>query len=70
MKKKHRIIRNLLIDAVAAGLALTVFALFHHVLPRQQESLNVQIVNPGTALRPAAKPSARTEAKPAGRRMS
>ena len=55
MKKKHRMIRNLLIDAMAAGLALTVFALFHHVLPREQESLNVRIENPGSSLiRPAA----------------
>ena len=55
MKKKHRMIRNLLIDAMAAGLALAVFALFHHVLPREQESLNVRIENPGSSLiRPAA----------------
>ena len=46
MGKKHRIIRNLLLDAMAAGLALTVFALFHHVLPREQQSLNVRIENP------------------------
>ena len=44
-----KILRNLLIDAAAAGLALTVFALFHHVLPRRQESMNIQIVNPATA---------------------
>ena len=41
-----KILRNLLIDAAAAGLALTVFALFHHVLPRRQESMNIQIMNP------------------------
>ena len=35
--KKHRVLRNLLIDAALAGAALVVFALFHHVLPRQQE---------------------------------
>ena len=51
MKKKHRIIRNLLVDAAAAGLALTVFALFHHVLPREQESVNVQTVRPAAAVR-------------------
>ncbi|MBR0512839.1 MAG: phosphodiester glycosidase family protein [Clostridia bacterium] len=49
MKKKHPILRNLLLDAAAAGLALTVFALFHHVLPKQQESLNMQTVRPATA---------------------
>ena len=49
MKKKHPILRNLLLDAAAAGLALTVFALFHHVLPKQQESLNLQTVRPATA---------------------
>ncbi len=49
MKKKHPILRNLLLDAAAAGLALTVFALFHHVLPKQQESLNLQTIRPATA---------------------
>ena len=29
-KKKHVVIRNLLIDICCAGIALTVFALFHH----------------------------------------
>lgn len=49
MKKKHTAFRNLLIDMLAATLALTVFALFHHVLPREQEALNVQILNPAAA---------------------
>lgn len=44
--KKHRVLRNLFIDLVCAGLALTVFALFHHVLPRQQQSLGIVITNP------------------------
>ena len=44
--KKHRILRNILIDAVCAGLALVVFALYHHVLPRQEESLGIVIANP------------------------
>ena len=44
--KNHRVLRNILIDLVCAGLALTVFALFHHVLPRQQESLGIVISNP------------------------
>lgn len=46
MRKKHPMIRKLLLDAAAAGLALTVFALFHHVLPRTQKSLNVQTIRP------------------------
>lgn len=46
MRKKHPMIRKLLLDAAAAGLALTVFALFHHVLPRTQQSLNVQTIRP------------------------
>ena len=49
MRKKHPVLRNLLLDAAAAGLALTVFALFHHVLPSEQQSLNVQTVRPATA---------------------
>ena len=44
--KMHRVLRNLLIDAALAGAALTVFALFHHVLPRQQEGLGSVISNP------------------------
>ena len=44
--KNHRVLRNILIDLVCAGLALTIFALFHHVLPRQQESLGIVISNP------------------------
>ena len=39
-------IRKLLLDTAAAGLALMVFALFHHVLPRAQQSLNVQTIRP------------------------
>ena len=39
-------IRKLLLDAAAAGLALMVFALVHHVLPRAQQSLNVQTIQP------------------------
>ena len=44
--KNHPILKNILIDILCAGLALTVFALFHHVLPRQQESLGIVISNP------------------------
>lgn len=43
---KHRVWRNILIDIVLTGLALVVFALFHHVLPRQQESVGIVIPNP------------------------
>ena len=46
MRRKHPMIRKLLLDAAAAGLALMVFALFHHVLPRAQQSLNVQTIRP------------------------
>ena len=49
MKRKHTAIRRLLLDAAAAGTALVIFALFHLVLPREQESLNVQIANPAAA---------------------
>jgi len=59
MKKKHPVLRNLLLDAAAAGLALTVFALFHHVLPNRQQSLNLQTVRPATA-QTAATPETET----------
>ena len=44
--KKRSVLRNVLIDLVCTAVALTVFALFHHVLPRQQESLGIVISNP------------------------
>ncbi len=44
--KKHRTLHCLLIDIVCAGVALVVFALFHHVLPRQQQSMAIVIDNP------------------------
>ena len=44
--KKHPVLRNLLIDILCAGLVLIVFALFHHVLPRQEEGLGIVIRNP------------------------
>ena len=44
--KKHTLIRNLLIDLLITGVALVVFALFHHVLPRQQQSMGIVIPNP------------------------
>ena len=44
--KGKRVLRNLVIDLICAGIALTVFALFHHVLPRQQQGLGIVISNP------------------------
>ena len=44
--RKHIILRNILIDLACAGAALVVFALFHHVLPRQQQGLGIVISNP------------------------
>ena len=52
--KKHSILRNLMVDLVCAGLALVVFALFHHVLPRQQQSLGIAISN--SAISSSAEP--------------
>lgn len=44
--KKHPVIRNILIDLLCAGLGLVAFALFHHVLPRPQQSMGIVISNP------------------------
>lgn len=55
--KKNRFIRNLLIDFVFLGAALVVFALFHHVLPRQQESVGIVIQNPYKTEAPAGNSS-------------
>ena len=52
--EKKRVIRNLLLDVVAAGLVLMVFALFHHVLPREQQSLNIQTARPVQAVETTA----------------
>lgn len=46
MKKRHPVLRNLLIDVFLTGIALVIFALFHHVLPRKQESVGIVIPNP------------------------
>ena len=46
--KKHLTIRNILIDLVCTGIALVIFALFHHVLPRQQQSLGIVIPRPSS----------------------
>lgn len=48
-KARHPILKRLLIDAVATGAALCVFALFHHVLPQEQQSLSIAIQNPYAA---------------------
>ena len=47
--RKHPVVRNLLVDILCAGLALVVFALFHHVLPRQEERLGIVISNPAAS---------------------
>ena len=44
--KKHPVLMRLLADLLCAGIGLCVFALFHHVLPRRQESLGIVIENP------------------------
>ena len=46
MKKANTVWRNLLIDLICTVLALLIFALFHHVLPRQQQGLGIVIANP------------------------
>ena len=63
-KKKHVVIRNLLIDICCAGIALTVFALFHHVLPREQESLNIVIENPYQTARSSSQASEKASEAP------
>ena len=52
--KKHKVLRCLLIDILCAGVALVVFALFHHVLPRQQSSVGIVIPNPYKTEAPAS----------------
>ena len=54
--KKHLTIRNLLIDLAVAGIALCVFALFHHVLPRQQQGMGIVIENPYKTEKDGASP--------------
>ena len=44
--KGKKILKYLAIDILCAAAALCVFALFHHVLPRQQESLGIVVENP------------------------
>ena len=47
---KLRVWRNLVIDLLLTGAALVLFALFHHVLPRQQESIGIVIPNPNASV--------------------
>ena len=47
--KKHPVVKYLLMDVLCAGVALVIFALFHHVLPRQGQSLAISIPNPYAA---------------------
>ena len=65
--KKHPILRNLLIDAVCAGLALILFALFHHVLPRQQQALQITVPLAADSGESTAAPTARPTARPTSR---
>ena len=78
-RRKARVWPRLLMDIGIAGAVLTVFALFHHVLPRQQQSIGIAISNPYAAdetadgvpretASPAAKTAAETPApqRPAG----
>lgn len=58
MKRKYSRIRALLLDAAAAAVALVVFALFHHVLPREQQALNLQTVNTARAAQAAVETAA------------
>ena len=59
-KTKHPVIRNLCVDAALLGVALVVFALFHHVLPRQQQSVGIVIPNPYKTEAPAGDESGLT----------
>ena len=45
-QKKSHVLKNLLLDILLTGIALVIFALFHHVLPRQQTSMGIVIENP------------------------
>ena len=72
--KKHPILRNFLIDAVCAGLALVVFALFHHVLPREQQPLQITVPITADSAEKAsvatAKPTVRPTARPTAARTA
>ena len=65
--KRHPILRNLMLDALLTAAALMVFALFHHVLPRQRQSLDIVIANPyaGQAAADRAQAEAADSAIPA-----
>ena len=43
---KKKVLKYLMIDVACAAAALLVFALFHHVLPRRQQSVGIVIPNP------------------------
>ena len=55
--KKKLVLRNILIDIGICGVCLVVFALFHHVLPRQQQSVGIVIENPYKTTAPAEEDS-------------
>ena len=46
-------LKRILIDVLCTGIALVIFALFHHVLPRQQQSVGIVIENPYKTTAPA-----------------
>ena len=60
--RKHTVLRSICLDVLLAGAALTVFALFHHVLPRQQQSAGIVIPNPYAETVQAAQEEARDAA--------
>lgn len=67
-KRRHPLLKRLIADAALTGAALMIFALFHHVLPQKQESLNITIQNPYTAAsntEKAASTDSETESKAA-----
>lgn len=51
--KKSPVLRNILMDIALTGVALVIFALFHHVLPRQQQGMGIVISNPYATETPA-----------------
>ena len=53
-RKKHKqMLQNIAIDLILTAAALIIFALFHHVLPRPQESVGIVINNPYKTEQPA-----------------
>ena len=55
--KRKLVLQNILIDIICTGLALVIFALFHHVLPKKQEGLGIVISNPYATEAPSSETS-------------